>query len=428
MNLSSFLVEDRIVDLSFFNFRNAITAAYFADPELRILKVNKNFKSMFPILDNVTGANFLDVLTQLGVSENHVRTFAEDLQKNGKVLLPEISITVEGQTRKFSLLSTITKNSDFSYLNGVQGQFVDRTREFEIRKELELLLHERDRDRKLIDEKTRKLENLANRLAKYLSPQIYNSIFSSTGEENRGFLRKNLTVFFSDIEQFTDLSEGMEPELLAFVINTYLGEMSNIAIEHGGTIDKFIGDAVMIFFGDPETEGDAADAVKCAKMALAMQQRVKELQSVWQSKGVIRPLKVRMGIASGYCTVGNFGSEQRLDYTALGGPVNLASRLQDATEADTILVSEATQLLIKDSVDIEFMSEITPKGFNRPVKTYRLNGLTLADENNLAEKILTRVGKHVEVSIADSSKIREAIEELKQIQEEFENFPDTHTS
>ncbi len=422
MEIEDFFNQDNIVDLSFFNFRNAITAAYFADSDLRILKVNDNFKSFFPILGNVSDAYFPDVLKQLGVADEDVQTFSEKLINDGKVLIPDISITIDGEERVYSLLSAVTNDESFSYLNGVQGQFVDRTRENELRKQQELLLAEKIRDRELIEEKTKKLEDLANRLAKYLSPQIYQSIFASTNKSTTNFARKNLTVFFSDIEQFTEISDGMEPERLAFVINTYLGEMSNIAIEHGGTIDKFIGDAVMVFFGDPETEGEAIDAIKCARMALRMRQRVDELKDVWLSKGISKPLRVRMGISTGFCTVGNFGSDQRLDYTVLGGPVNLAARLQTAAEPDTILVSETTYLLVRDDAECNHIGEITPKGFSRPVQTYQLNGIVAEASGQESDGTLIRVGEHVEVSISDTDNIREAIIELKRIEEEFEEM------
>lgn len=324
MNIEDFFNRGNIIDLSFFNFRNAVTACYFADADMRILKVNENFRSFFPVLGNVSNAWFPDVLEQLGVEGKFIRSFSEELEASGHVLIPNVPLKIDGKERVFSLLSTRTEDESFPYLNGIQGQFVDRTAEFELRRERETLLEEKIRDAEIIEEKTRQLESLANRLAKYLSPQIYDSIFAGRNESAQGFARKNLTIFFSDIEGFTDISDGMEPERLAFLINTYLSDMSNIAIEHGGTIDKFIGDAILVFFGDPETEGDRNDAIKCAKMALAMKQRMAELQEVWQSNGISRPLRIRMGINTGYCTVGNFGSDHRLEYTVLGGPVNLA--------------------------------------------------------------------------------------------------------
>jgi len=142
------------------------------------------------------------------------------------------------------------------------------------------------RNREIIEEKSRKLEALANRLSKYLSPQIYETIFTGDNTVQQSFTRKNLTIFFSDIVSFTDITNGMEPERLAAVINTYFSEMSAIALEYGGTLDKFIGDAMLVFFGDPETHGEKEDASRCAQMALRMQQRIEELQGIWKSQGV----------------------------------------------------------------------------------------------------------------------------------------------
>ncbi|HEY6632139.1 MAG TPA: adenylate/guanylate cyclase domain-containing protein [Rhizobiaceae bacterium] len=268
---------------------------------------------------------------------------------------------------------------------------------------------------RLVAERTTELENVANRLAKYLSPQIYNSIFSAKGEAVGTLARKNLTIFFSDIEGFTDISDGMEPERLSFLINTYLSEMSHIAIEHGGTIDKFIGDAILVFFGDPETEGDRADALRCARMALRMQERIDELQKVWQEHGISKPLRARMGITTGFCTVGNFGSEHRLDYTVLGSPVNLAARLQTRAEAETVLIADSTYLLIRDAVDATPMGEITPKGFARPIGFYRLDRLLAAD----ATGALTRTGRHVSVSIPHRRHVQDALDELRRIEQEL---------
>ena len=420
MKIEELFNRQNIVDMSFFNFSNAITAAYFADKDLRIQKVNANFKAFFPVLGNVSNVFFPDVLQQLGVDEKQIKSFSKELGETGHVLIPKIVIKIDGKEKMFSLLSAKTQNEDFSYLNGVQGQFVDRTEEFELRREREELLEEKIRNREIIEEKTRKLEALAIRLAKYLSPQLYESIFTGKSDVKQSFARKNLTIFFSDIEGFTDISDSLEPERLAFVINTYLSEMSAIALDCGGTIDKFIGDAILIFFGDPETDGEMEDAIKCAQMALRMQQRAEGLQEVWKTHGVSRTLRVRMGISTGFCTVGNFGSDQRLEYTVFGGPVNVAARLETSTPAGTILISKSTQLLIQEVAICRNMGEVTPKGFVRPIGTYRLDGLKDEGKRIMGDTSLTRVGKHVEVNLLEGGEIREAILELKEIQEEFE--------
>jgi adenylate cyclase len=263
------------------------------------------------------------------------------------------------------------------------------------------------------------LESLAKRLAKCLSPQIYQSIFADEDGGEQKHARKNLTIFLSDIVQFTDLADTLEPERLAAVINSYLSEMSTIAVECGGTIDKFIGDAVLIFFGDPETDGEEEDALKCAEMAIRMMKRVGELNKHWKKLGVVDGLKIRMGISTGFCTVGNFGSDLRLDYTVLGSPVNLAARLQTMAEHNTIFIDEYTKDLINSHVHCKYIYDITPKGFARPIPVYRLNDFK-SEEHRERRKNLTHVGERVEVSFLDSSNIKAAIEELKLIQEGFE--------
>ena len=419
MNIQDFFNQEKVIDLSFFNFENAITAAYYANDKLEVQKVNKNFVNFFPVLGNITNVYFPDVLEQLGVPEKQISQFQSELDKNGKVLIPQILINIDGEERIFSLLSAKTKSENFEYLNGVQGQFVDRTAEWELRKEREKLYEQSKIDNQIIEEKSAQLENLATRLAKYLSPQIYKSIFEEKQEVKSVHSRKNLTIFFSDIIQFTDLTDTMEPEKLAKVINSYLSEMTTIAVKSGGTIDKFIGDAIMVFFGDPETEGEVQDALKCVEMAILMRQRVEELQKHWKKMGVINGLGIRMGISTGFCTVGNFGSDLRLDYTVLGSPVNLAARLQSAAERNGILIDENTNNLINDVVQTEKNNTITPKGFVRPIDTFILKDFKSQSHKD-QRKMLSHSGERIEINVIDSSDIRAAIEELKNIQEKFE--------
>ncbi|MDP6829776.1 MAG: hypothetical protein QF521_03190 [Alphaproteobacteria bacterium] len=155
MKIEDFFNQPNIVDLSFFNFRNAITAAYFANDKLEVQKVNDNFRSFFPILGNVTNIYFPHVLEQLGVPGVQIEEFVENIDHKGSVLIPEVHITIEGEERIFSLLSTCTHDDAFPYLNGVQGQFVDRTEEWKLKQEREGLLEEKLRDREIIEEKSR---------------------------------------------------------------------------------------------------------------------------------------------------------------------------------------------------------------------------------------------------------------------------------
>ncbi len=151
MNVQDFFNQDKIIDLSFFNFENAITAAYYANENLEVQKVNKNFVDFFPVLGNIKNVYFPNVLEQLGVPEDQISQFKSELDKNGKVLIPQILINIDGKERIFSLLSAKTKNKNFEYLNGVQGQFVDRTAEWELRREREQLYEQSKIDNRIIE-------------------------------------------------------------------------------------------------------------------------------------------------------------------------------------------------------------------------------------------------------------------------------------
>ncbi|MBK0399011.1 adenylate/guanylate cyclase domain-containing protein [Limibaculum sp. M0105] len=221
-------------------------------------------------------------------------------------------------------------------------------------------------------EKTRELEALSNQLAKYLSPQVYDSIFTGKQEVKVASSRKKLTIFFSDVVGFTETADRLESEELTQILNQYLTEMSRIALRHGATIDKFVGDAVMAFFGDPDTRGVREDAVACVRMAMEMRDRLCELQWLWREAGIERPLQARMGIHTGYCTVGNFGSEDRLDYTIIGSAVNIASRLEAMAAPGEILLSFETFAHVNGSVACEPRGEVEVKGVAYPVATYRV--------------------------------------------------------
>lgn len=425
MKLEEFIKRESVLDLSFFNFSNAITAAYFASNELEVLRVNNNFKRFFPVLENVTNVLFTSVLEQLGVESHLIDEFESGLKKDGKVLIPRIELNIEGKEKVYSLLSAVTTNQDFSFLNGIQGQFVDRTIEHKLRAEKEDLLDQKLRDQAIIEEKSMHLENIANRLAKYLSPQVYKSIFTEE-EASTTHKRKNLTVFFSDIVNFTDLSDTLEPEKLAQIINNYLSEMTTIALECGGTIDKFIGDAVMVFFGDPESLGEEEDALNCIEMALRMKARVEELREYWVRNGVKGGLDIRVGIATGHCTVGNFGSNQRMDYTALGGPVNISARLESKAPKNEILISDATHNLIKGKVETNYFDEIKLKGFARPIGIHLVKDFK-SDNHKNERKTYSHRGKHIDIDVFDVSDIRSAIEELKAVSTKFEDLIQTNT-
>jgi len=227
---------------------------------------------------------------------------------------------------------------------------------------------------KSLNEKNSQLEALSGKLAKYLSRQVFDSIFEGKTDVRVESYRKELTVFFSDIKGFTELTDRLEAEAVSGILNRYLSEMATIADGCGGTIDKFIGDGIMIFFGDPRTLGRHQDAVQCAGMAARMKRRIRELNAEWVDLIGPDPLQVRIGINTGFCTVGNFGSEDRLDYTIVGGAVNAAARLEEAAEPDQILISHSTYSLIKDEFYCRPIGDVNVKGISHELRTYEVIG------------------------------------------------------
>jgi class 3 adenylate cyclase len=216
----------------------------------------------------------------------------------------------------------------------------------------------------------RRLQALSEKLGRYLAPQVYKSLFDGSRDAEIRTQRKKLTVFFSDIKDFTASTSKWQPEDITFLLNSYFSEMSKIALEYGGTLDKFIGDAMVIFFGDPDTHGVKEDALRCVKMALAMQRRMSELQILWREMGSDKTFQVRMGINTGYCDVGNFGSDLRMDYTIIGSEVNLAARLEQAADPGGIVISKETYGLVRDEIVADELEPLMAKGFAEPLAVY----------------------------------------------------------
>ena len=241
--------------------------------------------------------------------------------------------------------------------------------------QLNALTREQRQANEIIAQKNKELEALSTKLSKYLSPQIYHSIFTGAQNVEIASTRKKLTIFFSDVVNFTETTDKLESEDLTNLLNRYLTEMTNIALEHGATIDKYIGDAIMVFFGDPQSKGVKEDARACVRMAVAMLRRLRELHAEWLELGAEQPFHSRIGINTGYVTVGNFGSEDRMDYTIIGSSVNLTARLQSFAPVDGILLGHETYSLVKDEVDAEEQEPIKLKGFAEPIRRYKVLGL-----------------------------------------------------
>lgn len=248
----------------------------------------------------------------------------------------------------------------------------------------------------LKEQTTHKLRSY--QLSRYLPPPVWKAI-NRENSKPPPTQRKKLTCFFSDIKDFSVLAEELEAETLTDLLNNYLTEMSKIVEEHGGTIDKFMGDAIMVLFGDNDSKGAKADCRRCLAMAIAMRKRMKVLQQQWRNQGITRPLSIRMGINTGYCTVGTFGTRHHLDYTALGAHVNLASRLESAASPGEILITHESWALIKDVVLCQDKGEITVKGFSHPIKVYQVIDLrkNLGKQQNYIEENTEGFAMHMDM-------------------------------
>jgi len=283
-----------------------------------------------------------------------------------------------------------------------------------LNKEQNRLIRLSDKSQKKLSVANAKLANFSTKLSKYFSPEVYNSLFTGELDVKVQTQRKLLTIFFSDLEGFTELTERLEPEVLTELLTHYLTEMSKIALRWGGTIDKYIGDAIMIFFGDPASQGEKADAVNCVRMAMEMVDQLAEVRAIWKDKGLALPLNARMGIHTGICTVGNFGSEDRLDYTVIGNGVNLASRLESNAKPNSILISEDTYLHVRSEINCSKNNTIKVKGVSYPVQTYKVEGLMMeqADQLGLTEHQIPGLSL-----ILDQSKIENRALVRKKIKE-----------
>ncbi len=209
---------------------------------------------------------------------------------------------------------------------------------------------------------------------RYVSAQIVEEILQSSEPVNLRGQRKTVSILLSDIRGFTALSEQLEPEELVKFLNSYFSEMIDIIFEHEGTLDKFMGDAVLALFGAPVTHED--DALRAVSAAIAMQAKLHELNTAWRTDG--KPnIKIGIGISTGEVVVGNIGSERRMEYTVIGQDVNYAQRIESLTKdlrAD-ILISESTYEKIKEQVVVEKFGPLTIKGKKEPITVYGVSGI-----------------------------------------------------
>ncbi|HVP19084.1 MAG TPA: adenylate/guanylate cyclase domain-containing protein, partial [Spirochaetia bacterium] len=220
-------------------------------------------------------------------------------------------------------------------------------------------------------EQKARIDRLIGSIRRYLPKQLVEALEKEDRSIATAPRRKRITVFFSDIKDFTPTTDAMQPEDMTSLLNEYLTEMTDIAMKYGGTIERIVGDALMVMFGAPIGKDDKSDATGCVRMAIEMQQRMQVLQKKWYNAGIEKPLQIRIGINTGVATVGDFGAHERISYTAIGGEVNLAARLEGLCGPGGILISHSTWAFVKEKVSCKQRAEkVTVKGINREITVY----------------------------------------------------------
>lgn len=206
-----------------------------------------------------------------------------------------------------------------------------------------------------------------NRLKRYLSPQIAETIMSENDDVFKSH-RREITVVFLDLRGFTAFSDSAEPEEVMDVLRGYHAQMGKLIFQYGGTLERFAGDGIMIFFNDPIPCADHTE--KAVRMALDMQRKVEELRKDWLKGGY--DLDLGIGLAAGYATLGNIGFEGRMDYGAIGNVTNLAARLCAEAKPRQVLTNQKTLSKIEHLVEVEPLEELQLKGVSRPVAAFNI--------------------------------------------------------
>jgi class 3 adenylate cyclase len=222
----------------------------------------------------------------------------------------------------------------------------------------------------------RTIERQKDELSRFLSPQVAALVSSPEGAQLLAGHRREATTLFLDLRGFTSFSEAADPEEVLDVLREYHAAMGRLIVEHGGTLEHFAGDGMMVFFNDPVLQED--HVFRAVRMAVAMRERFVELASVWGSRG--HKLSFGVGIATGYATLGRIGFEGRYDYGMVGMAVIVASRLSSAAEAGQILLAPRSHAAVENLVAVEPIGEIQLKGMSHPIAAVNVLGLRRASE------------------------------------------------
>jgi adenylate cyclase len=333
-----------------------------------LLKAGEIYKAPYFIMDvTYDRFSFLDRLS-------HIFPVRRTHQENGAGLIETIDRlreTIAARNHAYQELARANeelkeaKSRVDEYASTLEQKVDERTRE--LKNAQEALLHFNQGLEAKVNEHVEELRRY-NELRRYLSPKLCERILSSGDRLGAEPQRKMMTVMFTDIRNFSSYTENLEPEELFPLLDKYLAEMTKLIHQYDGTLNKIIGDGLLIFFGDPIPIADHAE--KAVLMAIEMQKKVCELKDQWLEYG--HEFGVGIGINTGYMTVGNIGSDTHKDYTVIGNQVNVASRLESLARPAQILISQRTYSKVKHLVQVEKVGAIQVAGLRDPVVTYNV--------------------------------------------------------
>jgi len=288
--------------------------------------------------------------------------------------LQEIKGFVEKESENYSqVYRIITMSGEVRWVEDQTSIYVDPESGIRYHQGIVTDIHERMVAEEKFRKEQEKVQKAYRLISKYVPPQIAETISHGQIDLVWKHHREKLTLFFSDIKNFTRITDSLEPEDMGSLLNEYLTEMNGIINRYGGTLAQLIGDGLYVIFGALNKTGDKDHALRCLNMAIDMQLKMKELNKKWFNSGIDENLKIRCGINTGMATVGGYGSPERKEYTAMGMQVNLAARLESACKPGRILISHTTWALAREEFPCTPLGKIEVKGYHRPVTVYEID-------------------------------------------------------
>jgi len=297
--------------------------------------------------------------------------------------LQEIKDLVEKESDNYTqVYRIVTKSGEVRWVEDQTSIYVDPETGIRYHQGIVTDIHERMVAEEKLKKEQEKVQKAYELISKYVPPQIAETISHGPIDLVWKHHRMKLTLFFSDIKNFTKITDSLEPEDMGILLNEYLTEMNRIINKYDGTLAQLIGDGLYVIFGAPNKTEDKDHASRCLNMAIDMQIKMKELNEKWFDSGIDEDLKIRCGINTGMATVGGYGSSQRKEYTAMGMQVNLAARLESACKPGRILISHTTWALVREEFPCTPLGKIEVKGYHRPITVYEIDPFQAWSKNH----------------------------------------------